>query len=119
MDIVEWLSRVKHKWGVYCGYFAKPLDAAEREITHLREQVDAWRAECLDLQNKLAEATEWRPIDGARKDGEIIMRNKRGHIAVGEWITMKDPFSYTGWFPLQDATHFLPLPAAPTEKAGS
>lgn len=99
---------------------AKAVDEITRlctECDHLQEQVILWQTECRALEDKLKAATEWRPIEEADKTQRYLVRNGKEHMAVGEWTEVEEPFQFVGWFPLQDATHFLPLPSAPTEKA--
>lgn len=88
------------------------------DYAKLEEQVTAWRAECLHLQNKLAEATEWRDINDAPKDVRLLVWCPKYGTTIADWCD-------DGWFSGEMAgrfeenlhpapTHYIPLPAAPS-----
>lgn len=101
-------------------------DEAAEEISRLRERV-------AELEAKLKEATEWRPIESAPKNGEWLLiydpryrdempvtfgsymqiedRDTLGRFKKGEWFG----FEWDGMPSAYEPTHYLPLPAPPCQ----
>ena len=109
MDIVDELEWLELELNEYDG----PATRAKSEITSLRQQVS-------ELQNKLREATEWRPIESAPRDyTQILVYCSHGQY-VASWEVDCDWWGVDenkhGPFPLrgEEPSHWLPLPAAPS-----
>ena len=64
----------------------------------------------------------WQPIETAPKDGTemILLRydDATNHLAIGHYMTDTAWMGHSipaRFFPLQDATHWMPLPAPPVQ----
>ena len=67
-----------------------------------------------DPQQKAAQ--QWRPIETAPKDGEIVLLFTRGRFMFLGWWNMGIKLWYSGRplaFDLEQPTHWMPLPAPP------
>lgn len=102
-------------------------------------KIDAYRDELRDaLHECLKLALGWRPINTAPKDGTLIILHDAVRVAsgVGRWrhVSSRDTLNDIdgvaqfsreyGWRSasdksIDDATHWMPIPDAPSEKAGA
>jgi len=71
--------------------------------------------ECNVIEKALG-ASQWRPIEEAPKDGSNFLGiGPSGNHVIMHW--MRPSYFRDGdparWFPISDATHFMPLPDKP------
>jgi hypothetical protein len=75
------------------------------------------RARALLPRLRAGEQEGWRPIETAPKDGTLILLAKAGDP---DWALRCRRWQDTHWrgHDAEDATHWMPLPAAPSEQGG-
>lgn len=89
--------------------------------------VETYWEKIRELQQKLADATEWRPMETAPKDGSVFMikfnsktipvfvswsqkefEDDKCFQSLGTWCTSQSPICFTnvvGWLPLPEYRH--------------
>ena len=103
----------------------KAVSAEQRERVPAKVAVERIFAACEEAQPAVLAVPGWRPIESAPKDGTVIilgyLPNPRidRHVYEGKWHELQGWWtSVNGFMVHNDATHWMPLPAAPAIHEG-
>ncbi len=111
------------RWFAICGYCDFTEQAADREaqtalaVAHAavceKHPLAAARRRIAELEAERA----WRPIDTAPRDGAMVLLGWAGDVPpeAGAWNEGLGWADADGWYDLANPTHWMPLPAPPTE----